>query len=261
MELKQFSRTRLNRYFSAVRLELQASARAAESADRLAAMARSQLIQVVRDGDAVILPYTEGLHCYHLFYWPPSESFLIAMAATHESAFVDGTPLIADVYTVEEFEEQGGEVSTRMRRMAADRVLDKVAFRAWEEKSFGGAQPKKSVRVMTYLKSESGEHETHLFLNAPVCQEYIDTYGLENSFGHPGFADWYRKRADAAGIDFERVIALRIAETNKVKLRLDAPNRECPHCERVRLLPPPDSRSSFRRFMGRVLNLCKELVG
>ncbi|MGF6440486.1 hypothetical protein [Paraburkholderia youngii] len=261
MEIKQYSRTRLSRRFSAVRLDLQASPRAVESADRLADMTRSQLINVVRDERAVVLPYTDGLHTYHLLFWPPCERFYVAEVPMEETAFEEGTPLIADVYTVTEFEGKGGEVSTRMRRMAADRALDKVAFRAWEEKSFGQHHPRKSVRVMTYLRSESDEPETHLFINAPVCQAYIDTWGLENAFGHPGFSDWYKRAADAAGIDFDRVIALRIAETNKVKLRLDAPNRECPHCTKSRRLAPRQSQRRIRRLMSLIVEFCKKVLG
>lgn len=236
MPIKQFNRSRLNRIFGQVRLELQASPQAAESAHHRAGMTRSELIEVVRNSDAIVLPYTDGLHTYHLFYWPRCERFYIAEVTTNPTVYENGTPQIVDILSIGEFELSGGEVSRRFLRMAAGRALDKVTFRAWEEKTFGSEPKIHHVRVITYVENDRGEKESFVFLSAPVCQRYIELFGLENAFGHPGFPEWYRRRAIQFGVDIERVVALRIADTDALKLRLDAPQRECPGC-RLNLVP------------------------
>lgn len=255
----QANRTALIAKFTRVRGDLRISGYAAREAGRITGMSATDLVDVVCNGRAVLLPYTDGEHTYHLLFRPQLEQFFVAAVSSDEAAFLDGLPHIKDVLTVEAFESQQGEASRRFRRTAAARLLDPVTFRKWDEKTFGAKTGPKPVRVITYYRDAAGEIQHLLFTGAPVCSAYIDEHGLENSFGHPGFASWYQRAAQRDKLEILSVVSVMIADLDKVRLNIDAPAIACPNC-RVRNASMPaqyvdDAKPSTPSTLSRVLGI------
>ncbi|MFP3637516.1 hypothetical protein [Paraburkholderia sp. SIMBA_054] len=221
----------------AVRRELRVASAAAQRAQSLLSLSGSALLEIVCEREAVVLPFWDRLHTYHLFYRADLDAFFVAVAACAEEGFDNGQPHIREIQTLGEYEADNGEASVMFRRTAASRVLDQVEYRAWDARTFGEETRRTQVRVITYYYTDDGRLAHVVFRGPPVCNDFIETYGLENSFGHPGFQDWYGRQVKKHGIDIEKAASIQIAITDKQTLRVDAPMRDCPDCVRRRKMP------------------------
>ncbi|MBN3760929.1 hypothetical protein [Burkholderia sp. Ac-20365] len=234
-QLEQAPRLTLIAKHGEVRRDLRVSEEASARAQSLLGLTGPGLLGIVTDGTAVVLPYWDRLHTYHLFFRPDRERFYVAAAACTDESCDNGHPHIRALLTLAEYEIDGGEASTIFLRTAASRALgDPVAYREWDRNTFGEKARRNPIRVITYFRIAEGQLDYVVFRNPPLCQDYIDEYGLENAFGHVHFAQWYRRHADKHNLDVEQVVSLQIAEVDKVTLRVDAPERACPDCVRVR---------------------------
>jgi hypothetical protein len=238
--LKQVNLTYLTARHAATRNAMGLSKNAVLRAQDLADLAPSELLGIMREGRAVLLPYVDSASSdeqrtghrftYHVFYRAENDAFFIAVVEAFRPSHIGGVSQIVDLLPLKAFEQTEGKVSRRFQRTAASRVLNPVDFREWETRAQMVSPGRPRVRVITYFDG-GGEHPHHVvFTSPPVCQPYIDQYGLGFAFGHPRFTEWYRANLEAAGIDADQVVSLRIADTDKQVLQLAAPARDCPNC-------------------------------
>jgi hypothetical protein len=242
--LKQVNRTYLTARHGATRNAMGLSHNAVIRARELADLAPSALLEIMRERKAVLLPFVDTSadaepgkdhdFTYHLFYRAEIDTFFIAVVEAFRRSHIGRVSEIVDVFPLKALEQTETKVSRRFLRTAASRVLDQVQFREWEERARMLVPGRPRLRVITYYDTGAERPDHVVFTSPPLCQPYIDQYGLEFAFGHPGFTEWYRCLLDEAAIDPERVVSLRIADTDKLVLRVDAPARECPNCECLR---------------------------
>lgn len=197
----------------------------------------SRVRELIAARKAVLLPWCsrEGSadRTYHLIFDKEAARFVVGVVA---SAAADSCSHMVTVLTRAQFENDVGPLSARQLRKSARNVLNEVEFRQWESEEFAGRALRRRYRVISYYPRDDqpeGAPPAHVvFQNAPVCGEFADEHDLSNAAAHPGFWDWYRKEAARVGLPVERVVAIRIADTHKVKLDIDAQPRECPCCSR-----------------------------
>jgi len=198
----------------------------------------SRVREMIAAREAVLLPWCsrerDADRTYHLMYDEAAGQFVVGILANGSPA--DPRSYVVTVLTRTQFENDVGPLSPRQLRAAAARVLDEVSFRRWESEEFAGTSFRRRFRVISYYPRDDraeGTPPAHVvFQNAPVCAEFADEHSLSNAGAHPGFWDWYRREAERVGLPVERVVAIRIADTHKVKLDLAAELRECPCCVR-----------------------------
>jgi hypothetical protein len=138
-------------------------------------------------------------------------------------------------------------------------ALNPVEFRAWEARTFGDDYERPRPRVFIHYKKSNGQVSTRYLKRPPVCQAYIDEFGMENSLGHPGFKEWMKAALERARINVEKqVVCTEIVDAVTMTLLVDAPDRCCPHCAPVassqtkaRCAPAPRISGWLSRLIGR----------
>jgi len=231
-----------NPYLLAAQLPLAAnvhlSSHAVQRAAERTLIDPGKVRQLIAERIAVVLPYrahgNETLRTYHLLFDVEVNAFCIAVVAldsSHDSAHV------VTVLTREQFENDGGHLSPKQLRTAASRVLDPVAFRRWESEEFAERPVRRRYRVITYYRSNgqdgaggTGDLAHVVFKNPPLCDTFVDEHSLSNASAHPGFWEWFAREAKEAGLPIDRVVSMRIADTDKVQLNISAAARQCPCC-------------------------------
>lgn len=239
MALKEVNLTYLTARHAATRNAMGLAQKAVSRARELVDLAPSELLEIMRERKAVLLPFVDSVggdeqrrnhaFTYHLFYRAENDAFFVAVVEAFRRSHIGRVSEIVDVLPMADLETET-KVSRRFQRTAASRALDPVQFREWEERARMLKPGRPRLRVITYFDSGAEHPQNVVFASPPVCQPYIDQYGLESAFGHPRFTEWYRRNLEEAGIDPEQVVSLRIADTDKLVLRVDAPARECPNC-------------------------------
>ncbi|WP_162600987.1 hypothetical protein [Paraburkholderia sp. C35] len=217
---------------------------------------------ITRLRHAVVLDSVDQENGYLAFYSRPRDAIFVAVVTESPVAFESGVPCIAEILTTEEFEIKGGVLSVAIQRRAAAVALDPVAFRAWQRRHLGIDYMPPLPRVITIYATEGGSIAKRFFKNAPVCQAWIEERGLENAFGHPGFATWYAAQLERAGIPHDALKKIVITDMRMMTLRLNAQDHDCPGCT-IRWValaeetdaeeaPQIKSRGWFRRFIDSV---------
>lgn len=191
----------------------------------------SHMQELIMNKRAVLLPWRDGNRSYHLVYDVQNEEFAVGVVAIDRGRGDTPSATVVTVLTREQFENDVGKaIEVRARRTAASRVLDPVAFRKWEASEFGEGVVRPKYRVFTYFKKPDGTIDHVVFSKAPVCRGFVEEHSLEHAASHPGFWEWYSRLAASHQIDIENVVAMRIAELDKVTLKIDAPPLQCPCC-------------------------------
>ncbi|WP_028209042.1 hypothetical protein [Paraburkholderia nodosa] len=193
-------------------------------------VAPSRVLELVTTRCAVALPFRSANRSYHLFLDKEKMIFMVAVVAI-EGGSESSPASVVTVLTREHFENDAGPIGKKALRIAASRVLDPVDFRRWEQREFGPGGMRRRYRVLTYYKRKDGTTGCKVFNDAPVCEHFVDEYALTNAAGHPGFWDWYARQASRASLPIASVVSMRIADTDKIRLEVSAPARECPCCE------------------------------
>ena len=234
--LNQANPFQLSAAMRARRADIRISRHAVERSLERSCIPPSRVREMIAAREAIVLPWRSSdrtaERTYHLMFDKASCQFVVGVLAGGAS----GTNVshVVTVLTRSQFENDVGALSARQLRKAASRVLDPVAFRSWEEKEFAGRTIRRRYRVISYYPKDdqpAGSPPAHVvFENAPVCSEFVDEHSLRNAGAHPGFWEWYRREAEMAGLPVERVVAIRIADNDKVKLDISAQPRECPCC-------------------------------
>jgi hypothetical protein len=218
--------------------DVQISQHAIERSLQRTCMSPSRLRELIAARAAVVLPWRSSdrtsERTYHLMFDKVSYQFVVAVLA----GGAPGTSIasVVTVLTRAQFANDVGAISARQLRRAASRVLDPVAFLSWEEQEFACRTLVRRYRVISYYPKDdqsAGAAPAHIvFKNAPVRTEFVEEHSLGSAGAHPGFWEWYRREAERAGLPVERVVAIRIADTDKVELDISAEPRECPCCAR-----------------------------
>jgi hypothetical protein len=256
--------TAMKRYWR-VRPALRLGAAIAEASKKLTGLSPSEFETIIRSPKAVLLNGVDWESVYLMFYSVPRGRIYIAVASAAEEAHQDGQPVVADILTVEDYELQGGVVDMNNLRRAAAAALNPVEFRAWEARTFGDDYERPRPRVFIHYTKPDGQVSTRYLKRPPVCQAYIDEFGMENSLGHPGFKEWMKAALERAQINIEKqVVCMEIVDAVKMTLRVDAPDRSCPHCAPVAssqtkaprepvpdTAPAPRTPGWLRRLIGR----------
>lgn len=201
-----------------------------------ASIAPSRVLELVSMRRAVTLPFRASNRSYHLIFDRDKMDFVVAIVAIDRTV-TGRSASVVTVLTREQFEADAGPIGKVRLRTAANRALDPVAFRHWEKEEFGERGTRRRFRVLTYYRREDGEIDCLVFANAPVCETFVDEHGLTNAAAHPGFWDWYNRQASRVGLPVATVVALRIADTDKVHLDISARALDCPCCI-ARISPP-----------------------
>ncbi|MDE1990143.1 MAG: hypothetical protein EPN77_19435 [Candidimonas sp.] len=201
----------------------------------------SHVRALIAERRCVVLPLTASdttsERTYHLFWDRNAQSFFVAVVALGRSA--DPCAHVVTVLTRAQFEHDAGAISARFLRTAASRVLDPVAFRQWESREFCGRRIRKNYRVIAYYRASEADgtmapntgHVSRVVLrNPPICDEFVQTYSLSRAASHPGFWNWFSREATRVGLPVERVVSMRIADTDKEFLDVSAPLLPCPCC-------------------------------
>lgn len=194
---------------------------------------------MVEHGKAIVLPWTMpaevGERTYHLIYDRTRADFVVAVVARDVR---DRSSLcIVTILTREQVERDIGALPVRHLRMAASRALGPDEFRRWEDSNADARTRQPHYIVQSFYRRDDGAAPSrarppHMsFHGAPVCREFVNEHGLSQVAGHPGFWEWYAGKAAAAGLPVDRVVALRIDDTQKVEIDINAPARACPCCE------------------------------
>jgi hypothetical protein len=178
----------------------------------------------------VTLPFRDANRSYHLFLDKVKMNFMVAVVAI-EGGSKRNSANVVTVLTREHFENDAGPIGKKKLRFAASRVLNPVEFRCWEQEEFGPGGTRRRYRVFTYYKREDGSTGREIFTDAPVCDHFVDEHALANAAGHPGFWNWYARQASLVSLPIASVVSMRIADTDKVRLEVSAPARECPYCQ------------------------------
>jgi hypothetical protein len=84
--------------------------------------------------------------------------------------------------------------------------------------------------VLTFYCRADGRIGRWRHKHAPVYDDYVERYGLENALAHPGMLNCYGAELSAAGIDPATVVAMQIADAKEMRLRVKAESRTCPDC-------------------------------
>jgi len=231
MKLKQVNRLKLHSLHSYARAGLRVSAHGAQRAAERSQITPEAVLEVVLQGFAVLLPY-KGRGCtYHLFYREEHDAFFVAVVSADRYTYHSDKPSIITVLTVDAFEQGGGIASRRFRRTAASRVMGSEKFQAWDVRHYGNRVRPTGLRVIVYWRDEVAGSDGHVvFTGPPVCKAYIDEHGIQNVLGHPGVLPWFKRQLDKTNVSVDHIVSLRIADTDKVELRVDAENHDCPNC-------------------------------
>lgn len=233
--IRQMNRLSLLAQHSYAREHLSVSAHAAMRAETRSELEPEEVLHWVTQGLAIILPF-KGRGCtYHLFYREALDAFFVAVVSADRSTYRGGKPGIITVLPVAAFEENGGEVSTRFRRTAVHLALGDERFREWDIRTYGTERFPSRLRVIAYFKQGDEAPVHKVFEHPPVCRAYVLTHGLENALGHPDVLPWLIRQITKADHDLDHLASLRIADTIKVELRIDAPSHPCPECARRRV--------------------------
>lgn len=205
------------------------SQHARQRAVERSSVAPSRVLEIVTSRRAVMLPFRDANRSYHLFLDRAKMAFMIAVVAV-EAGCRNNSANVVTVLTRKHFENDAGPIGKKALRTAASRVLDPVEFRRWEAAEFGPGGTRRRYRVLTYYTREDGSTGCEIFNNPPVCDHFVEEHALTNAAGHPGFWDWYARWAARVDLPINSVISMRIADTDKVRLNLRAPARECAWC-------------------------------
>ena len=217
---------------SACGLDFSMSAHARQRAYERSSLAPSRVYELIASRQAVVLPFSDANRSYHLIFDNITADFLVGVVAIDGPGRHSASASVVTVLSRTQFECDAGPISARALRTAAGRELDPVAFRHWEKQEFGLRGARRTYRVLTYFQQEDASIGYKVFRCPPLCEDFVETHGLTNAAGHPGFWDWYARRAKAAGLPVESVVSMRIADTDKVRLDLSAPAMHCPCCAR-----------------------------
>lgn len=192
-------------------------------------IAPSRVLGLISSRRALLLPYRDHNRSYHLLFDKEKADFMIGVVAI-DRARTGNDATVVTILSRAQFEKDAGRIASRALRTAASRVLDPIAFRRWEDTEFGPGAAPRTYRVFTYFQMEDGSVGYEIFRNPPLCSHFVDKHSLANAAGHPGFWEWYARRAKRVNLPIESVLSVRIADTDKVRLDLAAPIMECPCC-------------------------------
>jgi hypothetical protein len=223
---------RLTAALSSCAYDISMSDHARQRAYERSSLAPSRVYELIASRQAVLLPFSSANRSYHLFFDKVKTDFLVGVVAIDGAGRQSASASVVTLLTRAQFECDAGPIGARALRTAACRELNPVAFRHWEEREFGLRGARRTYRVVTYFRQEDGSIGYQVFRHPPLCADFVETHGLTNAAGHPGFWDWYARRAKAAGLPVESVVSMRIADTDKVRLDLSAPAMHCPCCAR-----------------------------
>ncbi|WP_321935315.1 hypothetical protein [Paraburkholderia sp. J8-2] len=194
---------------------------------------------MIENGGAIVLPWTMqaegGERSYHLIYDPQLGDFVVAVVARNMRD-LSGLRIVT-MLTREQVEQDMGPLPVRHLRMAASRALDTEAFLEWENTNPDARTRAPHYSIQSFYRREEPSSRTYkrpahtTFHGAPLCREFVNRHGISQAAGHPGFWEWYGRKAAEAGLPVDRVVALRIEDTQRVELDANAPARACPHCE------------------------------
>lgn len=228
--MKSANHLKITASLSACGYSVDMSQHARQRAAERSSVAPSRVLEMVTTRHAVTLPFRSANRSYHLFLDRMKMAFMVAVVAI-ERGTTSNSASVVTVLTREHFENDAGPIGKKALRIAASRVLDPVDFRRWEKGEFGPGGTRRRYRIFTYYRREDGSTGCEIFNDAPVCDQFVDEHALTNAAGHPGFWDWYARQASRASLPVASVVSMRIADTDKVRLELCAPVRECPCCQ------------------------------
>jgi hypothetical protein len=194
---------------------------------------------MIEHGVAIVLPWTAvvetGARTYHLLYDCGREDFVFAAVARNKR---DRSRLrIVTVLTREQVEPDMGPLPVRHLRMAARRALGPVAFCEWERAGTDERMRAPHYRIESFYRYDATPTQGQrrpgrmTFYGAPVCPAFVNAHGLSQIAGHPGFWEWYGRKAAETGLSVDRVVALRVGDAQRAELDVNAPARACPCCE------------------------------
>jgi hypothetical protein len=228
--MKQADHLKITAALSACGYNVDMSQHARQRAAERSSVAASRVLEMVTTRQAVTLPFRDANRSYHLFLDKVRMIFMVAVVAI-EGGSKSNSASVVTVLTRGQFENDAGPIGKKALRIAASRVLDPVELRSWEQGEFGPGGTRRRYRVFTYYKREDGSTGCEIFNDAPVCEHFVDEHALTNAAGHPGFWDWYARRASRVSLPTTSIVAMRIADTYKVRLEVSAAARECPYCQ------------------------------
>lgn len=195
------------------------------------AMAPSRVQELIATHKAVLLPWQSGNRSYHLLFDVDKQDFSVGVVAIERGKRDSRSATAVTVLTRQQFENDiGKKIEKHTLRLAASRSLDPVAFRKWDMEAFGENVSRPRYRVTTIFTKPDGTTGREVFSRPPVCRAFVEEHSLEHAGSHPGFWEWYARLAAVRNINLDSVIAMRIADLDKVTLRVDAPPRACPCC-------------------------------
>ncbi|WP_321935536.1 hypothetical protein [Paraburkholderia sp. J8-2] len=217
--------------------------------------APTEVEAAVRLTKVVLLKARDRENAYAAFFSPTRDAFFVAVITVEPTAFEDGLPVIAEILSLEDYEALGGELELRDRRRAAALVLDPVALRSWETRHLGQEFVRPQPRVVVCYTAAGGAVKRWYLKRAPVCGDFIDAYGLENSLGHPGFLPWFSAQLTRAGIDPAQVVSLEIIEAVRMRLRVAAEDHACPNCQLMQEATDSEEEegTAIGRFFSRLI--------
>jgi hypothetical protein len=193
-------------------------------------LAPSRVRQLVTTSHALSPPFRAGNRSHYIFFDNVKMNFMVAVVAI-DSGRKGSSASIVTVLTREQFEHDAGPIAARSPRTAASRALSPVEFRHWENIEFGPKSVRRRYHVFTYHRNQDGSTGCNIFRNAPICDQFIDDHDLVNAASHPGFLNWYGRLAYQISLPIDSVVSLRIADTDKIRLDIKAPAKECPYCQ------------------------------
>lgn len=239
MEIHRLRHKKVVERFASIRESVRAGHLVLQTAQQMTGYTPADVESAVRAMKVVLLKVADKENAYVAFYSPTRDAVFVAVVSVDPDTFEDGRPVIAEIISVQDYEALGGEISQQDLRRAAALVLDPVALRGWESRHLGEGFVRPQPRVIVHYVGPDGSTKHRFLKRAPVCQEYIDTYGLENALGHPGVLAWFGSHLERAGIDPVQVVSLEIVDAVKMRLRVGTENHPCPDCA----LTPADDRS------------------
>ncbi|RAR47993.1 hypothetical protein C7401_15434 [Paraburkholderia unamae] len=228
--MKSASLSKITAELSACEYRVNMSLHARQRAVERSSIAPGRVLDLVTTRHTVTLPFRDAARSYHVFFDKVKMDFMVAVVAI-DGGIKGNSASIVTILTRSQFENDAGSIGKKALRTAASRALDPVDFRRWEAGEFGPGGVHRRYRVFTYYKNEDGNTECEIFNNAPVCDQFVDEHSLTSAAGHPGFWSWYARQASRTSLPVDSVVSMRIADTDKVRLDLCAPARECLSCE------------------------------